>query len=58
MKSLTEFFAMGGYATYVWSSYALAAVVLIWNVVQPLRRERHLLRTLGSRTQSGRRVAS
>jgi|LNFM01.1.fsa_nt_gb heme exporter protein D len=57
MKSLTEFFAMGGYATYVWSSYALAAVVLIWNVVQPLRRERQLLRTMGSRVQGGRRVA-
>jgi heme exporter protein D len=34
----SEFFAMGGYALYVWGSYGLAAVILILNVVQPLRR--------------------
>jgi len=51
MKSLHEFFAMGGYAAYVWSSYALAAVVLAWNVVQPLRRERRLLRTLAAKAR-------
>ncbi len=49
MKSLAEFFAMGGYAVYVWSSYALAAVVLVWNAVQPMRRERRLLQTLAGR---------
>ncbi len=54
MKSLAEFFAMGGYATYVWSAYALAAVVLIWNIVQPLRRERQLLRSLGQRAKPRR----
>ncbi|MGE3774033.1 MAG: heme exporter protein CcmD [Gammaproteobacteria bacterium] len=56
MKTLAEFFAMGGYAVYVWSSYALAAVVLIWNAVQPLRRERRLLQTLAGRAR--RRQAS
>lgn len=53
MNALEEFFAMGGYAVYVWSSYALAAVVLIWNAVQPLRRERRLLRTLAGRARRG-----
>ncbi len=53
MSALAEFFAMGGYAAYVWSAYALAAVVLVWNVVQPLRRERRLLRTLAARTKRG-----
>lgn len=56
MKSLAEFFAMGGYAVYVWSSYALAAVVLVWNVVQPLRRERRLMQSLAGRAR--RRSAS
>lgn len=51
MKSLHEFLAMGGYAAYVWSSYALAAVVIAWNVVQPLRRERRLLRTLAAKAR-------
>lgn len=35
-----EFFNMGGYAFYVWSSYAIAAVVLLANLVLPLRRLR------------------
>jgi heme exporter protein D len=42
----TEFFAMGGYAFYVWSSYAVAAVVLALNVILPLRRRKRVLRTL------------
>ena len=51
MKSLHDFLAMGGYAAYVWTSYALAAAVLAWNIVQPLRREQRLLRTLGARSR-------
>jgi heme exporter protein D len=35
----SEFFAMGGYATYVWISYGLMAVILILNVVLPLRKK-------------------
>jgi len=50
--SLTEFFSMGGYGTYVWSSYAICAVVLLANVVQPLLRERKTLRELRKRLQS------
>lgn len=33
-----EFFAMGGYGTYVWGAYAVAAVVLMLNLIIPLRR--------------------
>ena len=29
---MSEFLQMGGYAAYVWSAYALAAVVLVWNI--------------------------
>lgn len=52
MKSLQDFFAMGGYAAYVWTSYALAAVVLAWNVIQPLRREKQVLRALAARARN------
>jgi heme exporter protein D len=52
MKTLAEFLAMGGYAAYVWTSYALAAAVLGWNVLAPLRRERRLLRELAARARS------
>ncbi len=36
----TEFFTMGGYGTYVWGAYAVAAVVLLLNLFIPLRRDR------------------
>jgi len=40
------FFAQGGYAFYVWSSYGMALVVLIWELVQLGRRRRALLARL------------
>ncbi|MEX0607613.1 MAG: heme exporter protein CcmD [Halofilum sp. (in: g-proteobacteria)] len=40
------FFAMGGYAVYVWPSYGLAAVLLIANALIPHWRERRLLQQL------------
>ncbi|MCH9673086.1 MAG: heme exporter protein CcmD [Gammaproteobacteria bacterium] len=42
MNALSDFFAMGGYGFYVWTSYALAFVVMIANIVAPLRRLRRL----------------
>jgi heme exporter protein D len=36
--SLEQFFSMGGYAFYVWTSYGIALVVLTLNWVLPLRR--------------------
>jgi heme exporter protein D len=41
--SLSEFFNMGGYAFYVWTSYGIALLVLVVNVVIPLRQRRKLL---------------
>lgn len=41
-----EFFAMGGYAPYVWGSYAAASVVLLANVLIPLQRRRTVMRRL------------
>lgn len=43
---LQAFFAMGGYAAYVWSSYGLALIVLAANLVAAHRRERRILRRL------------
>lgn len=43
---MAEFFHMGGYAVYVWSSYGLAALVLAINLILPFRRRRALLRRL------------
>ncbi len=47
--SLNDFFSMGGYGIYVWSSYGICAVVLLLNVIQPIMRERKTIRDLQKR---------
>lgn len=32
-----DFFAMGGYAVYVWTSWGLTLVVLLWQFIHPKR---------------------
>lgn len=49
MNSLQEFLNMGGYAVYVWPAYGIAALVLIINAVQPVRRLHHKLAWLRRR---------
>ena len=34
---MSGFFAMGGYAAFVWPSFGLAAFVLVWNVAAARR---------------------
>ena len=46
MSSWQEFFNMGGYGFYVWSSYGIAFVVLLANAISPIFCERNLLKTL------------
>lgn len=43
---MSDFFAMGGYAAYVWPAYALALVLLIGFLIVSLRRYRRLRRDL------------
>jgi heme exporter protein D len=33
VKELSDFFDMGGYAAYVWPSYALTLIVVVLNIV-------------------------
>jgi heme exporter protein D len=47
--SFAEFFHMGGYAFYVWTSYGLAAVVLITNVVVAVMGGRRLRQDLAGK---------
>lgn len=46
MNSFAEFLAMGGYGFYVWTSYGIATVVLLLNVIMPLVRRKQFLREL------------
>lgn len=41
-----EFWNMGGYALYVWGSYAVGLAVFVWNVMAPRIERRALLRKL------------
>ena len=53
MAELGEFFHMGGYAFYVWTSYALFVVVLTLNVAAPIRRAREVRRRLAAEARFG-----
>ncbi|MFW1677706.1 heme exporter protein CcmD [Pontibacter sp. JAM-7] len=48
-SSLSEFFAMGGHGLYVWLSYAIALVVLILNVINPVMQKKKVLADLSRR---------
>ncbi len=39
---MAEFFHMGGYAFFVWGSYAVGFIVLLANFVWPLLKKRKL----------------
>lgn len=41
---MSEFLAMGGYATFVWGSYAAALAVFAWNLWAPAAQARELQR--------------
>jgi heme exporter protein D len=53
-----KFFHMGGYAVFVWPSYALSAVVLALNVILPLWERKRLLRGHNSRTHNSGKESS
>ena len=48
-QSLSEFFAMGGDAVYVWTAYGFFAVVIAYNVIQPAIAKRKIIRNLKAR---------
>ena len=50
--SWSEFWAMGGYGLYVWSAYGFATVVLVINVIVPLRRRAVVMRILRRLSQA------
>ncbi|MGD2138094.1 MAG: heme exporter protein CcmD [Gammaproteobacteria bacterium] len=53
--NLNEFLNMGGYAFYVWTSYAIALVVLVINIVLPARQRRKLLADISRAARRTRR---
>ena len=56
MTGMAEFFAMGGYAVYIWTAYGAAVAVLVGLVVATLARRRSSRRSLEALEQlRGRR---
>jgi heme exporter protein D len=56
--NLTEFFHMGGYAFYVWTSYGIALLVLLLNVALPLRQRKKLLDNIARAARRTRRTTT
>jgi len=44
--SLQEFFAMGGYALYVWTAYGLTLIVLLANIIIPVVQRKQFFRQI------------
>ncbi len=51
---MKEFLHMGGYAMYVWPSYGLALVVLLWNIIVPMRRTKQHIASIKRRMRRAR----
>ena len=50
--SISDFFAMGGYAFHVWGSFGTTAVVMALEVLQINQRRQQVLRNLRSEIAS------
>ena len=51
---MSEFLAMGGYAAYVWPAFLLAAIILIVNVVAPMRQRKRTLTEIARKLRRAR----
>ena len=51
IMTMQEFFAMGGYAFYVWTSYGLTLLVLLANVIIPVSQRKQFFRQSLKRKQ-------
>ena len=56
--SLGEFLAMGGYAEFVWPSYAVVLTVLVWNVIAARRSHRRAVEDARRRAQASQSAAT
>ena len=56
MAELSEFFAMDGYALYVWGAYGVTGLVMVIEVILLVRRKRTLWQRLGRITRMAMKV--
>jgi len=44
--SINEFFHMSGYGFYVWGSFGLTFVMMVWQIMQPLMQQKSICRLI------------
>lgn len=54
--SFSDFFAMGGYATYVWSAFGITFIAMILLLISSLRRKKQLLQEIRNRIDRQARI--
>jgi heme exporter protein D len=52
---MSEFFAMGGYAVYVWPSFLLAMIILVANIVAPIQQHKRVLKDIARKLRRARK---
>ena len=55
---MSEFFAMGGYAKYVWSAWSISIIVLVFTVILTRRALQSTLEQVLRRQQSQEKMKS
>ncbi|GAA5646575.1 MULTISPECIES: heme exporter protein CcmD [Vibrio] len=55
-ESLSDFFAMGGYAGYVWSAFGITFLALLILLLVSLRRGQRLLRDVQAKVERQARI--
>jgi heme exporter protein D len=53
-NSASDFFAMGGYALYVWGSFGVCALALVLEPMLVAQRQRNIVATLRRRAQANK----
>lgn len=48
---MKEFFNMGGYAFFVWTSYGIAFLILLINIVIPLQEHKNILKRMAKKAK-------
>lgn len=51
-NSLSEFLDMGGYALYVWGSFGITALVVVFEIWEVRARRRAVMQSLSNETGS------
>ncbi|MEJ2611266.1 MAG: heme exporter protein CcmD [Candidatus Thiodiazotropha sp.] len=52
---MSDFFAMGGYAIYVWPSFILTLIILVANIVAPIVHKRRALTDIARKIRRARK---